>query len=800
VAAESIRAQQALARVSALKGFRIVELAGSVAGEYCGKLLADFGAEVMKVESPGWGSPTRAMAPLLDSTPTGADTDACERSGLFAYLNTNKKSVVLDVTGDHELLDDIIATAHAVIVDRAAPSDLASRHPDVVFCSITPYGRDAPEQMQNAKSINVFHASGWGYHTPSHADPAMPPLKGPGRFLADYEAGLDAALCVASSLFSQLHSGEGELIDVSAHAVLVSRADCVLGRFITGEIAPENTRDDYDQQGPATFFACSDGHVYLYVTNGAHWLGLKELMDRPPWLDEFDDDWLEFSVTPEKVATFHRGFAQWILGQTKNGITEKALRLGVPLVPVNDADDLRRLAQYRHRGFFSDVTHPVLGTAAYPTVPYLMTSSPAEITSPAPTLGQHSVDELGLQQPRTPLTVKSPQLKPPKTPRGGPLEGVRVVELTKVWAGPYAGKLLAFLGAEVIKVESSGRPEEMRAYGGTNVNHAPFFLSINPEILSVDLDIKTDAGLDRLRELISRSDIVINNLRPGAMERQGLGYEDLHAIKSDIISVSIKMWGNDGPTGYQTGYAPCFAALAGLASLVGYEGGPPLGASMRYGDSTVGAASAFAAVAALVHRELTGQGQFVDVSAVEVLSSMIGDCLLEQSLTGNRLEPDGNRHPDMSPHGCYPCSAGGWVSIAVADDAEWRALCEALGAGALADDARYATPPGRIVNAAGLDSALAEFTRSHDAGVLAQRLREAGVPAAKSATSIDIIGDELLWERGAYRFVSDHVEGQRPVLGPSWRMSRNPALIERGAPDLGEHSEYVFSELTVGTR
>ena len=153
----------------------------------------------------------------------------------------------------------------------------------------------------------------------------------------------------------------------------------------------------------------------------------------------------------------------------------------------------------------------------------------------------------------------------------------------------------------------------------------------------------------RLRDLIARSDIVINNLRPGAMERQGLGYEQLTADQADIISVSIKMWGNDGPLGHQTGYAPCFAALAGLASLVGYPGGPPLGTSMRYGDSTVGAAAAYAAVAALLHRELTGEGQFVDVSAVETLSSMIGDCLLEQELTGKQLVPEGNRHPDMSP-------------------------------------------------------------------------------------------------------------------------------------------------------
>ena len=135
------------------------------------------------------------------------------------------------------------------------------------------------------------------------------------------------------------------------------------------------------------------GIVYLYMTNGAHWVGLKELMGRPPWLDEFDDDWLEFSVTPEKVATFQRGFAAWIARpRRRSRSAEKAQRLGVPLVPVNGADDLARSPQYRHRGFFVDVTHPVLGTAAYPTVPYLLSASPAEITSPAPSLGQHTAE------------------------------------------------------------------------------------------------------------------------------------------------------------------------------------------------------------------------------------------------------------------------------------------------------------------------------------------------------------------------------------------------------------------------
>jgi len=773
--------------MSALTGFRIVELAETVAGEYCGKLLADFGAEVIKVEAPERGSRTRGMAPIL--------AGGSEGSAVFAHLNTNKRSAVLDA----ERLRELISSADAVIEDR--DSGRSERHPSVVFCSITPFGSGAPAEFGNAKSINVFHASGWGYHTPSHADPGKPPLQGPGRFPADYEAGLDAALCVASSLFGRLHTGRGEAIDISQHAVLVSRADCILGRLITGEVPARGRRDDYDQAGPASFFACADGFVYLYMTSRAHWRGLKELMGHPDWLDAFEDDWLEFSVTADKVGAFRRGFAAWVRDLAKESAADRAQCLGVPLVPVIDAGDLHRSPQYRHRGFFQEMSHPVLGDAAYPTVPYALGASPARITSAAPALGQDTdavLDKLGA--PRTPPGVRAPQLKPPKHARGGPLEGVRVVELTKVWAGPYAGKLLAQLGAEVIKVETARAPEEMRAYGGTDVNHAPYFLSINHEILSVDLDIKSDEDTARLRELIARSDIVVNNLRPGAMERQGLGYERLKAIKPDIISVSIKMWGNDGPLGHQTGYAPCFAALAGVASLVGYPGGPPLGTSMRYGDSTVGAAAAYAAVVALLHRELSGEGQFVDVSAVETLSWMVGDCLLEQSLTAKRLGPSGNRHPDMCPHGCYPCKDDSWIAVAVADDAEWRLLCDVLGGAALGEDARYDTMDARHRHADALDDELAQLTREQDAGELAHRLRAAGVPACKSATAIDVIGDQRLWDRELYRFVTDHREGQRPIVGPSWRLARSPARIERGAPDLGEDTEYVLREiLGVGT-
>ncbi len=383
----------------------------------------------------------------------------------------------------------------------------------------------------------------------------------------------------------------------------------------------------------------------------------------------------------------------------------------------------------------------------------------------------------------------------PQPERGGPLAGVRVLELTKVWAGPYAGKMLAHLGAEVIKIESAANLDEMRAYGGVDINSAPYFLSINQEIQSVQVNLKSDEGLELVRQMVAQSDIFIDNIRPGALERSQLGYDELCKIKPDIIQCSIKMWGNDGPLGYQTGYAPCFAALSGLTNLVGYEGETPEGMNIRYGDSTVGALAALACIAALHHREATGEGQFIDHSAVEAMTSLVGDSLFAFSLTGEVPQADGNFHAEICPHGAYPCADQEWISIAVAEEAEWAALCRTLGAEELAADPRFASLAQRLANRQALDTHLSEYTAHRTAGALAEQLRHAGVPAFRSQSSIDLCSDDFLWARSAFRMVSDHRNGARPIIGPSWRMEPDMAQIERGAPLLGEHNDYVYREI-----
>lgn len=367
--------------------------------------------------------------------------------------------------------------------------------------------------------------------------------------------------------------------------------------------------------------------------------------------------------------------------------------------------------------------------------------------------------------------------------------------MAKVWAGPYAAKLLAQLGAEVIKVESLTALDEMRAYGGVDIEHAPYFLSQNTEALSVRVNLKSEQGIAQLRKMIAASDIVLDNLRPGALAKLGLSYEAMRQIRADIIHVSIKMYGSEGPLGYQTGYAPSFAAIGGLTNLVGHEGRVPRGMSIRYGDTTAGAAAAFGAIAALHHRERTGEGQQVDLSAVEAISGLVGDSLFAFSLTGEPPRHRGNAHSELSPHGFFPARDGRWLSLACDGDADWQAACEVLGRASLVSDTRFATHLQRHCNRHALEEELARSTLTHDAADLCARLRAVGVAAWPAASTLDLVADQQFWSDGTFRMVTSGNGETRPVVGPSWRIEPDGAELTRGAPMLGEHDDYVYREL-----
>ena len=381
------------------------------------------------------------------------------------------------------------------------------------------------------------------------------------------------------------------------------------------------------------------------------------------------------------------------------------------------------------------------------------------------------------------------------------LEGVRIADFCWLWAGSYATCLLGFLGAEVIKIESMARLDPSRQMTLTigksfeGVDHSPVFNSINLNKLSVRLNLKQPAGAELAKRIVQVSDVASENMRPGAMDRIGLGYEALQEIKPDIIMLSSSAFGAEGPFRRYGGYAPSFAAYSGLTHLTGYSDGPP-NPMTGSTDLMSAATSAFAMVAALNCRQHTGYGQHIDLSSVESLAVFTGDALMEYIMNGRVQSRNGNRDRVMAPHNCYRCKGEDkWVSIAVATDEEWRALCEATGHPEWARDERFADAYSRKKNEDLLDAVIGEWTANHAHLEVTEILQRAGVAAMPSFSNEEIFNDPHFKERGLAVEVEHPAMGKQVVLGPPWRLSETPAEVTRSSPLIGEHNEYIFGEL-----
>jgi benzylsuccinate CoA-transferase BbsF subunit len=391
-----------------------------------------------------------------------------------------------------------------------------------------------------------------------------------------------------------------------------------------------------------------------------------------------------------------------------------------------------------------------------------------------------------------------------------PLSRYRVVDFGTAWAGPMAAQLLADLGAEVIKVESRERPDGLRlgrpivgddiAGGDRGLwpELQPVFHGINRNKLGITLNLKTDEGMTLVRELLARSDVAINNYSPGVLERLGLTYQEMRQLRPDIILVSMPALGETGPLRDVLAYAPIIQALSGLMSVVGYSEAEPLVGELQAPWSDVVAAihAALATVAALRHRNLTGQGQFIEVAQLEATTSMLGEAFLEYQMTGAAPLPQGNFDPAFAPHNNYPCAEPDrWVAIAVGSDAEWAAFCRALGSPSWANDDKFGAHAARLENVAELDALVAAWTRQHRAQEITDLLQAHGVAAMPVMNIEDQFLDPHLQERQAYLEVEHPHVGIEWLYGMPWLLGSTPGGIRRPAPLLGQHNDYILGEL-----
>lgn len=382
-----------------------------------------------------------------------------------------------------------------------------------------------------------------------------------------------------------------------------------------------------------------------------------------------------------------------------------------------------------------------------------------------------------------------------------PLHGIRILDLTMVWAGPSGTRLLADMGAEVIKVESGRSWDMLRSLhflGGTTErwwNKAAYFNHNNRNKYACTLDLQTERGRELALRLVAQSDIVVENYRADVIGKLRLDYDDLRSVKPDIILVSMPSHGKTGPESHHVAYGTNVEQLAGLVSITGYPDRGPHKSPIAYGDPNAGAIAAAAALAALHHRSLTGEGQHVEVAQWEAMIGTIGEYVLGYEIDGSTGETLGNRHVSRV-QGVYECSTDDeWVAVSVGPDAEFAALCGVLGRPELARDARFADIVSRRRNHDELDAIVGAWTRGRSQDAAAHALQAAGVPAAPVLKIPRLMENEHLRARGFWESVSHADAGTWDMEGPVWRMSRTPAHVRVPPPMYGEHNTWVLRDL-----
>ena len=391
---------------------------------------------------------------------------------------------------------------------------------------------------------------------------------------------------------------------------------------------------------------------------------------------------------------------------------------------------------------------------------------------------------------------------PPPTAQNGhaPLTGVRVLDLTWAMAGPFCTLQLGMMGAQVIKIETGANLDGMRRGGLYQLTpddneSSPTFNSLNLNKLSLRLNLKDPAGLAVFHSLAAVSDVVVENFRPGVLERMGLGYSRLAKSNPTIVVASSSAFGSKGPESHGAGYASIFNAMSSLGHLTGYEDGPP--AELRDSiDLRAGNALAFAVLGALHHRRRTGQGQYVDVSSVEAIIALVGHTVVEHLMTGSVPARQGNADDVMAPHGVYPClGEDEWISIAVASDDEFRALCHVMERHDLAGDPAFADAFARRRQGDRLDAEIGAWTRSWTARKAADALQTAGVAAAPVMSNKATTEDPHPRARGLWTEVTHPRLGRQTVQGLPWRTSSPWSQIERPGPLLGQHNPFILHDM-----
>jgi benzylsuccinate CoA-transferase BbsF subunit len=794
------------ANQKALGGIKVLEWSHLVAGPYCAKLLAELGAKVIKVEKPEVGDEARHRGPFLHNVPHP------EKSLLFLYLNTNKLGITLDMESSvgREKFVELIKWADIVIEDNSPQTldrlkltykRLGKINPKLIMTSITPFGQTGPYRNYKAYPINTYNGGGLGYLSPQvEGGSVQPPVK-MGGFFSEYACGLVSAVGTLAALYVQRLTGTGQQVDMSKQEAILSLCRVQVDRYPNERVI--QSRSD-SGRGFTTIFQCKDGYAVTITTQPHEWQAFAKLTGNPEWVN--DQKFQDRDLLLQHWNEITRQVSDWMINQCKDDIYHQGQALGCPITPIMTAKDIVDSEQSIARQFLVELDHPVVGRLKYPGTPYHFSVTPPKIERLAPLLGQHTEEVFSTLPNSNSHDVSTAQVTPQpfstrENKKQAPLQGVRVADFTWAWAGAHATELLAFLGAEVIKIESMKRIDFTRLMSFTTgqefqgVNESRVFNDINLGKLSIRLNLSQPKAIELAKKLVSISDVVTQNMRPGVMERLGLGYETLKKIRPDIIYLSSSARGATGPERTYSGYAPNFAAWGGISYITGNPNGRPAFIAGEI-DLLSAITSTFAILAALNYRLKTGEGQYIDLSSAEAMNALIGEVLMDYTANGNIQSRNGNLDEFMAPHNCYRCKGKDkWVSIAISTDEEWQAICKVFGKPSLAKEQRFSTANNRLKNQEELDKLIENWTVNYNHCKVMEMLQKAGTAAMPCFNAEELFNNPHLKHRQCWTKTIHPVLGEQVVLAPPWKFSATSARISSAAPLFGQHENYVFKEL-----
>ena len=787
-------------QAGALAPYRVVDLSGEL-GALCTVMLSGLGAEVIRVEPPD-GHAMRTKAPLLaDGT-----------SPYWSQMNAGKRSVVLDLgsTGGREKLRRLARTAD-FLVESSAPGllssiglgfeDLWPIAPRLIYTSITPFGQSGPKSDWAGPDLIGMAAGGL---MSLCGDRDRAPL----RVSVEQGFGLAGlAACVGSliALHARDLTGRGQHVDVSMQAAVANalgnaRLYYAMEGLVTHRAGGGRA---FGNVGTRLIFESSDGYVSFI---------------RAPFTYEELAGWFEAEAVPytfdverwsrrglagsqipnaEEIAALEAELIPFFAARSTMSLYEEGQSRGLLICPVSSMADLASNPQLQFREFFEQDTDGL----RRPGAPVRMSTTPWQ-RGTAPALG---ADTKAIMEGVPGLPPANGSRKDPPTVDSDRareiFKGLRVADFSWVGVGPNAAQQFAWHGAEVIRIESTVRPDIFRSNGPMAPNtegldRSAYWANHNRDKLATQIDLRKTEGVEAAKRLIAQSDIVTESFTPGFMQEVGLDYESIRKVRPDVIMISMSMEGQGGPHEAFRGFGLILQATAGITRLTGWPDRAPVGTGVAYTDWFATHIAAAALLAAVDHRRRTGEGQYIDLSQLEATTYGLDAALVDFLNTGREAAPLGNRHLEHAPHGVFPCSGEDrWCAIAVTSDEAWLALCEELGREDWASDAGLRSAEGRLEQEDELEAGIAAWTAGRSAAAVQESLQARGVAAHLVSTVGDIEHDPQLLHRGHWWSTDHAVIGPMTYDGPAYRLSETGAEPGRGAPLMGEHNEYVYREV-----